>query len=282
MRALAEFIMRGRTQAVAVSVLAVGTVFFAWIGAAAVALVTLRKGSTQGAYLLAWTLLPAGVIALQGSDLGPLTTLVGVYVAACALRVGHWPLALLVISAAGLVLALLMNTVAVEQSQQIADMLAQLAEQVRASNPQVEMPVLNATDIAGMVGMINAWTVVLSLVLGRWWQAMLYNPGGFRSEFHSLRLPQAAVIGLFVGIVLLVSSGEWANWAMVLQVPLTVAGFGLVHALAARFGLGVGALTVFYVLWAMLLPLRWLVQLLAVTDSFIDVRKRLPVRNSGG
>ena len=74
MRALAEFIMRGRTQAVAVSVLAVGTVFFAWIGAAAVALVTLRKGSTQGVYLLAWTLLPAAVIALQGSDLGPLTT----------------------------------------------------------------------------------------------------------------------------------------------------------------------------------------------------------------
>lgn len=281
MRALAEFIMRGRTQAVAVSVLAVGTVFFAWIGAAAVALVTLRKGSTQGVYLLAWTLLPAAVIALQGSDLGPLTTLVGVYIAACALRAGGWPLALLAISAIGLVLALLMNTVAVAQSQQIADMLAQLGEQLRSSNPQMVMPALNATDIAGMIGMINAWTVVLGLVLARWWQAMLYNPGGFRSEFHSLRLPQTLVVGLLLGVLLLVSSGQWANWAMVLQVPLTVAGFALVHALAARFGLGAGTLTVFYGLWAMLLPLRWLVQLLAVTDSFIDVRKRLPVRNSG-
>lgn len=281
MRALAEFVMRGRTQAVAVSVLSVGTVFFAWIGAAAIALVTLRKGSTQGAYILAWSMLPAAFIAFQGSDLGPITTLVGVYFAAGALRLGSWPLALLVIAGAGLALALVMNTVAVAQSQQIADMLAQLAEQMQAANPNIQMLRLSATDIAGMIGVINAYTVVLSVVLGRWWQALLYNPGGFRSEFHALRLPVAAVVALVVGIVLLGSSGAWQSWSLILQVPLTIAGVALVHAMAARAGLGNGALTLFYVLWVLLLPLRWLVQLLAVIDSFIDVRRRLPARNSG-
>ncbi|WP_372747285.1 hypothetical protein [Litorivivens sp.] len=273
--------MRGRTQAIAVSVLSVGTVFFAWVGAAAVALVTLRKGSSEGGWLLAWTMVPAAFIALQGSDLGPITTLIGVYIAACVLRLGSWPLALLVISASGLILALLMNTVAQAQSQQIADMLAMLSEQLRAGNPDVQMPVLSATDVAGMVGAINAWTVVLGLALARWWQAMLYNPGGFRSEFHALRLPQALAVGLVLGMLLLASSGAWANWAMILQMPLSVAGFGLVHALVARSRLGVGSLVMFYMLWALLLPLRWVVQLLAVTDSFIDVRKRLPVRQSG-
>ena len=281
MRTLAEFIMRGRTQAVAVSVLSVGTVLFAWIGAAAVALVTLRKGSTQGGWLLAWTLIPAAFLALQGSDLGPLTTLVGVYIAACVLRLGNWPLALLVISASGLVLALLMNTVAQAQAQQIADMLAQLAEQLRAGNPEMQFPAMSATDIAGMIGAINAWTVVLALVLARWWQALLYNPGGFRSEFHALRLPQTATIGLVAGMLLLANSGAWANWAMILQVPLSVAGFGLVHALIGRSRLGAGSLAMFYGFWVLLLPLRWVVQLLAVTDSFIDVRKRLPAPKSG-
>jgi len=30
--------------------------------------------------------------------------------------------------------------------------------------------------------------MVLSVFLGRWWQAVLYNPGGFKTEFHAFRL----------------------------------------------------------------------------------------------
>lgn len=273
--------MRGRTQAVAVSVLSVGTVFFAWIGAAVVALVTLRKGTGQGAYVLIWALLPAAVIALGAADLGPITAIVGVYLGASCLRVsGSWPLALVVISVAGLFLAVLMNTVAIAQTQQVADLLAQVVTQMRERNPQLQMQVMSVSDVAGLIGVINAYTVALSLLLGRWWQAQLYHPGGFRSEFQALRLPPLAAAALVVGMLLLGASEDWRNWMLILQMPLTFAGIGLVHAIADRYRLRQSWLVVFYVMWVFLMPLRWLVQLLAVVDSFIDVRKRLPAPKS--
>ncbi len=277
MRTLAEFIMRGRTQAVAVSVLSVGTVFFAWVAAAAIALVTLRKGVSQGGYVLIWALLPAAVIALGAADLGPITAIVGVYLGASCLRAsGSWPLALLLISLAGVALAVLMNTLAVAQTQQIADLLSQVVTQMREQNPQLTMATLSVSDVAGLIGVINAYTVALSMLLGRWWQSLLYNPGGFRVEFHALRLGPVLASALVIGMLLLGASDDWRNWMLILQMPLTFAGIGLVHAVADRYKLGQSWLVVFYVLWVFLMPLRWLVQLLAVVDSFIDVRKRLP------
>ncbi len=59
MRALAQYVMRGRMQAVIVAAVATGSVLFAWLGAAVVALVTLRKGTNQGLYVLFWALLPS-------------------------------------------------------------------------------------------------------------------------------------------------------------------------------------------------------------------------------
>jgi uncharacterized protein YybS (DUF2232 family) len=276
-RTLAEFIMRGRTQAVAVSVLSVGTVFFAWVAAAAIALVTLRKGVSQGSYVLMWALLPAAVIALGAADLGPITAIVGVYLGASCLRLSHsWTWALLLISVAGLALAVLMNTLAVAQTQQIADLLTQVVTQMRSQNPQLTMPTMSVSDVAGLIGVINAYTVALSLLLGRWWQAQLYNPGGFRVEFQAIRLEPVLVSVLVIGMLLLGASEDWRNWMLILQMPLTFAGISLVHAMADRYKLGQSWLVVFYVLWVFLMPLRWLVQLLAVVDSFIDVRKRLP------
>ena len=64
MRGLAEFIMRGRWQALAVAVLGAGSLLFGWISASAVALVTLRRGVVTGAWLTLWALLPAALSAV--------------------------------------------------------------------------------------------------------------------------------------------------------------------------------------------------------------------------
>ena len=85
----------------------------------------------------------------------------------------------------------------------------------------------------------------------------------------------------FDDLLLLGASESWRNWMLVLQMPLTFAGIGLVHAMVDRYRLAQSWLVVFYVLWVFLMPLRWLVQMLAVIDSFIDVRKRLPAPKVG-
>lgn len=59
MRALAEFIMRGRPQACLVALVGV---IVPLIGPASVGLVTLRKGSFEGALVALWATLPFFVL----------------------------------------------------------------------------------------------------------------------------------------------------------------------------------------------------------------------------
>jgi len=63
-------------------------------------------------------------------------------------------------------------------------------------------PAMNAI----MAGAIASSLIVTSL-LSRWWQSLLFNPGGFRTEFFALRLPGAVIFLSLAGIILLYTSG---------------------------------------------------------------------------
>jgi small subunit ribosomal protein S18 len=54
MRGLARFAMTGRYRALLIAMASSGSLLFAWVGAAIVALVTLRKGFREGFWLLLW------------------------------------------------------------------------------------------------------------------------------------------------------------------------------------------------------------------------------------
>jgi hypothetical protein len=85
MRALAEYVMRGRREATLVSTMAVVLPMFFWLGAAVVGLVTLRKGVREGAFVMLWALLPAAVVAYFG-EIMPVAALLGITVVAGVLR----------------------------------------------------------------------------------------------------------------------------------------------------------------------------------------------------
>ena len=87
MRGLAEFIMRGRWQALAVAVVGAGSLLFGWLSAAAIALVTLRKGVIDGSWLVLWALLPALLAAWMSGDVGSIVLLAGTFALAATLRV---------------------------------------------------------------------------------------------------------------------------------------------------------------------------------------------------
>jgi len=87
MRGLAEFIMRGRWQALAVAVIGAGSLLFGWLSAAAIALVTLRKGVVDGSWLVLWALLPALLAAWMSGDIGSIVLLAGTFALAVVLRV---------------------------------------------------------------------------------------------------------------------------------------------------------------------------------------------------
>jgi hypothetical protein len=53
--------------------------------------------------------------------------------------------------------------------------------------------------VTGLVALMYALGVLAGLFLGRWWQAILYNPGGFKKEYLTLRSqPKLAIATVIV------------------------------------------------------------------------------------
>lgn len=281
MKALAEFVMRGRFQALLVAVAGAGSLMFCWISAAVVALVTLRKGAGEGAWLLMWALLPAGVLAFAFGDSGPAALLLGCMGLALVLR-GTVSLALAVLAsvAVGLLtgVALLAFSGAFLEQMVVffGDFLASLEQQLAAgSGETVELVKPTALQIAGMMGAGNAMLSVLCLLLARYWQAALFNPGGFGQEFRALRYPAGLATALALGVLATASLGlEYRAWAVIFALPLNFAGVALVHARVAARGQGAGWLTGFYLAWVIFDPVKLFVVFFALADSWMDFRRR--------
>jgi hypothetical protein len=281
MRGLAEFIMRGRWQALGVAVLGSGSLLFGWVSAAAIALVTLRNGSASGGWLTLWALLPAMIIAAISGDTGSVLLLLGTFSLAVILResvslslavMASVPLALL----GGAALTLFNGVFLQELVETFNQALAQL-EQELAQGETAEM-VFNAVSVPQVAALLatgNAVIALLSLILGRYWQASLYNPGGFGEEFRALRLPVGAVLLMAsTALILWWMGADWRVWSAVVVLPLTIVGFSLLHAFAKRAGKGVTWLALMYALWIVIDPVKWLWVGCVVIDTFADVRGR--------
>jgi hypothetical protein len=280
LKGLAEFAMRGRLQALLVVVAGSGSLLFCWISAAILALVTLRKGAGPGAWLFMWALLPAGTLLYAYGDSGPLALLAGTMVLAMVLRsTVSLSLAVLAGVGVGAVTGLAMMAFSGEYLDQIAaffgEFLGTLEQQLSNEGQVVELPRPGASQIAGMLGAGTAMMSVLCLLLARYWQAALYNPGGFGAEFKALYYPARISVVLVVAALVLASIGlEYRTWAMICLLPLTFAGLALVHSRAESRGSGTGWLTVFYIAWLIFDPVKLLVVLVAIADSWFNFRQR--------
>lgn len=289
MQGLAEFIMRGRRQATLVVGLSVAVPLLFWFGAVVLALVLLRRGWSEGMSVVVWGALPALAWALIG-DPTPLLVLLGSAALALLLRQrSEWSLVVMATAPLGLVFALVLMAT-------LQAPLQQLAEQIQAALPQM-LSELGEVDeaalarlqtmlvplLAGLMGATHAAMTLVSLILARAWQARLYNPGGFREEFHRLRLSP------WMGVVLLLAvfAGPQVDGLVLLApvatVPLLFAGLALVHGVAGIKRLGIGPLVVLYVallfVWQVLYPL---IMILAFIDSLFDFRSRLKPVSGGG
>jgi hypothetical protein len=273
--------MRGRWQALAVAVLGAGSLLFGWISAAAVALVTLRQGVASGGWLVFWALLPAVAASWLSGDPGSVLLLLGVFVLAVVLR-ATVSLALAVAASAlvGLISGGGLLLIGADFLAQLVEVFAALLEQLQSNVATEESMALvlsapSTVQVAGILAAGNAVTAVLSLLLARYWQALLYNPGGFREEFHALRLPPLWTTGLGLLALAVWAQEPWVSgWALVVSVPLMFCGFSLVHAYAAASGRGVSSLVIFYLLWLFVDPVKGLLLGCVVADAWIDFRRR--------
>ena len=281
MKALAEFILRGRLQALIVAL--VGS-FFPLISSAAIALVSLSKGAKEGILLFLWISLALVLIQQAGSE-NPLLTAVsiaslGIMVVAAIVHkvLASWQWTLLAIVVAAVIISLafgiLMGSSVTSLVAAAQDMLANVKNQEQDTQLSIE---LTESMLLGLVATILAIGSMMSLMLARWWQAGIYNPGGFQKEFHSFTI-EVKVAVLLVAIVLtgqlLPNSSQL--WAELAALPLLVAGIALVHFTVKLFGQGKQWLAFVYVGMIMVgKPVTLILVVLGLTDSLIDLRSRL-------
>ncbi len=273
--------MRGKMQALLVVVAGASSMLFCWISAAVIALITLRKGAGEGAWLLLWAMLPAGFLLLYMGDSGPVAMLVGAMVLAMVLRTTvSLSLTMLASVAIGIFTGLALVIFGGQLLDQLvaffAEFLANLEQQLAQSDAEAVFLVApTALQVAGMLGAVSAVSSVLCLLLARFWQAALYNPGGFGEEFRELYMPPAITAGLVLPALAIFAVGaDYRTWAMILMVPLTFVGLALVHARVKRRGQGTAWLTVFYLAWLILDPVKLIVVGAAIADSWIGFRQR--------
>lgn len=281
LKALAEFILRGRLQALIVAL--VGS-FFPLISSAAIALVSLSKGAKEGILLFLWISLALVLIQQAGSE-NPLLTAVsiaslGIMVVAATVHkvLASWQWTLLAIVVAAVIISLafgiLMGSSVTSLVAAAQEMLANVRNQEQDTQLSIE---LTESILLGLVATILAIGSMMSLMLARWWQAGIYNPGGFQKEFHSFTI-EVKVAVLLVAIVLtgqlLPNSSQ--IWTELAALPLLVAGIALVHFAVKQFGQGKQWLAFVYVGMIMLgKPVTLILVVLGLTDSLIDLRSRL-------
>jgi len=284
MRALLEFAMRSRLAAVALVALGALVPLLFWLSAGLLALVTLRRGLAESALVLAGA--TAALAPVYAVMLGtPLAVL--------------QPLALVWLPVMGLAQVLRVR-VSLETTIQVGALVAAgavVAFYGLYGDPSVFwrqiLEMFSQQLIAGPPGegwnqtvdqlaprLTGLWVTnvlaiaLLCLLLGRWWQAMLYNPGGFRREFHALQLsPWFAVIAAAAVIAGLFSApGLVADLGTILGAVFILQAVAVAHAVVARRGWHIGWLVGFYlVLPVMLRP----AMVIGLADPAINFRARL-------
>jgi hypothetical protein len=319
MKVLAEYVMAGPKQA---SIFCLGfgllPLIGPWLSCAGLALVVLQLGLKPASKVLPWAVLPS-LVWLALGDPSSLMLLVTVLIAAITLQASR-SLGLAILSAvsASAVGFLLITSL----MPQHFDQLNKVMNEVLNSSPEMEKifpkqgessehehengaegvnleqteqesnsaKAISKADLQKTIEMLTkmafAWaagmTACFVLLIGRWWQSLLYKPGAFQTEFHNLRLTRNQVLVVFVIIVVLMQGLQSLsddNLGMVIAplftIPLLLSGIALVHGLVAIAGVSAHWLGFFYMALIFIGHLVYLPLIVtAMIDVVIDFRSR--------
>jgi len=297
LRVLAVFTMQGRWQAAiviaAMSLLALMLPPVSYLASGTVALCTLRTGPKEGITVLA---IATFVFAIAATFLLNQPLITGVFlisswlpVYGVALILGYTrSLSVSLLVTAGLGVLLVVGTYMVLLSpaewwlQVMAPIAEMLQEKADWQLDQAETQSFFAALSRMMTGLLVAGlfaNIVLGLLLGRAWQATIYNPGGFAEEFQQLQLGKGPAIVMVVVMLTAVLAG--ANVPLlqdclpILLVLFAVQGVAVTHAIVRLQQRHKAWLVVMYVLLLIMMPqMAVLLALIGVLDQWFNFRQR--------
>ena len=255
------------------------------VSSASVALVTLRRGAFEGLTILVCSSVVAGLLGFlalgnyQFALLYVMVLWVPVWLISIVLREGRY-LSLAV------EIAVLIGVLGVAGFYLYAPDPAAMWKNILSQMIPADAPVADiqrtidvlAHYMTGVVAAGSVFSLLFGLFLGRWWQATLYNPGGFRQEFLSLSSqPRLAIGSIAVVAIALASSGvsseiAW-NVTILLFVLFTVIGTSVLHTLFAAMKLGRYMVPMLYITLFLIPHAMLLVALIGLSDAWLNLRK---------
>jgi hypothetical protein len=257
------------------------------VSSATVALVTLRRGAIEGLTVLGCSTVIIAILGFfllgnfQFVLLYGMVLWIPVWFISIILREGRY-LSLTIevavlIGVLGVIGSYLYNA-------ELATMWKAMLSQMVPPNAPVE-DVQHTLDMlshymTGIVAAAAVFGLLFGLFLGRWWQALLYNPGGFRLEFLSLNThPRLAIGSILVIVIASLSSGaisevSW-NIAILLFVLYTFIGTAVLHTVFAAMKLGRYIVPMFYVTMFLIPHAMLPVAIVGLSDAWMNLRNKI-------
>lgn len=303
MRVFAAFILRGRLQAITIAAisaaLAMLVPLFSHVAGGALGLVTLRKGFREGLIVaVASAVILAIVGYLSTIDQRFIHIVVGAMVALIWLPALVTAQVLRVTRSINYALAVAGALTAVGVTifyLVVGDVVAwwrEILQQIVVPLLQnVEIPGMSGADrtaliesmarvMTGVLAATTVFTTMINVFIGRWLQALLFNPGGFSDEFRSLHLGRRmAIIAVIVLAAASLAGGAFGGLAVnllfVVGAQYTLQGLSLAHAVVSYTGARSAWLFGLYTLMLFLPPqVALALSAAGFADSWMDVRTR--------
>ena len=290
---MAGFIMAGRIQAAIfvvvstlISLMMPPLIIF---NNAAIALITLRKGWQQGiiyTLLATVTLVIVSVFLKQDVGSGFLAGLASwlpiVIVASALALTQSWSKTLqliLLITAVGVLLFHFIQPDATAYWTSILEKVkTPLKQSYQISETQIDEIIKNvASWMTGIFAASFALMTIISLIIARNWQALLFNPGGFGEEFRQIRIGKQASIAFLagIGITVLTDNQLVTELIMVGLAIFMFQGLSLIHAIVKQREMSAAWLIAMYVLmFLLLIQMIVLLATFGVIDNFVDFRRK--------
>ena len=291
---LARFILRGQSQAALVTasmaILGLAVPPAAWISAAAVVLVTLVNGPGSGLITTAMSLVGAAIFAFlifSAPEVAVIFVLIAwlpAWLIATVLRQTvslAYSLQILTLMSllAVVMLYLLYPNIGELWREPLDIMVKQLAEQstdfTLAELKQTEDWIIEF--LPGLFASSIMFGTMVSLFLGRWWQAVLYNPGGFGKEFRSLNLGKVSALCAMALMLIaaIVDSVFAVAMVTVVFVLYGMQSLSLLHAAIEIRKVNAAWLFLIYLIMFFVPHVLLLLMLASFADPWLDIRQRI-------
>ncbi len=298
LRRISDFVLESRRNAMAAAFICAFIPFIGSLSIVIAAFVTLRKGIYEGTLVVIAATLPVliGYWIYPGSEsemglsvtqvlvmmltLNGLTWLFAVWLR----QFSSWSLLLELVALLGIVTVSLVHYLYPDiQAFWTKQLTSYFTQVMQASNagPPDEMAMKNVIEfmkryLTGAIVIFITFNALLQVFLARWWQSIVFNPGGLRKELYQIRLSYAAGIVFIVGLV----CSYWGNDLIVDIMPILylvfgLAGFSLLHAVISTRKTGWIWIAVMYGMLILTPVIVVLIAMLALIDTLVDFRSRL-------